>query len=193
MDRCRAQSAPSILSSTSVIMSVLTAERVARRFLSSTVRTAAIAHVDPVGNAWGWFADDTPRMHLVPMDPQHYGTARVWLESGGYRAFEVDHHQSADLDLDELRASVSKTRDSIEGAWNRYIAKKGWLRYSPRSLALYSGTPYQLVRRLRDSAYAPEILQLDVETNSAYLEVRANRLIWWGADDGSDAEFNPRV
>jgi hypothetical protein len=172
-------------------MTICTAARVVRRFLSSNVRTAAIAHVDPLGNSWGWFADDVPRMSLVPMDPEHHGAARVWLERGGYRAFEVDHQQSNDLDLDELRASVSKTRDSIESAWILHIAKKGWLRYSPRNatLELYPGTPNQLVRRLQESKYAPEFLQLDVETNSACLEVRANRLIWWGADDGSDAEL----
>jgi hypothetical protein len=176
-------------------MPLLTADRVASRFVSSTVRTAAVAHVDPLGYSWGWFSDDIPRMSLVPMDPAHRGAARVWLESGGYRAFEVDHHQSDDLDLDELRASVTKTRDSIEQAWLVHSAKKGWLRYSPRDaiLVLYMGTPYRLVRRLRESAHVPESLQLGVTTNSACLELRANRLIWHGADDGSDAELTSAV
>lgn len=175
-------------------MPVLTADRVARRFLSSTVRTAVIAHVDPLGNSWGWFADAPPRMHLVPVDAAHHGAARVWLENRGTRCFQVDHcSRYTQTDLDELRESVSRTRDTIESGWLRSCDKKGWLAYSPQDamVAIYFGTANQVVRRLRDSTYAPEFLQFDLDTNSACLEVRLNRLIWNGADDGSDAESTP--
>lgn len=166
------------------------AHRVARRYLDSTIRTATVAHVDPVGNSWGWFADDTPRMHLVPMAPEHRGVARVWLEQQGVRSFDVDYLRSGtDLDVDQLFESVSRTRDTIESAWLRSCARRGWLAYSPRKawVTLYFGTPHQVVRRLRESCYVPEFLQLDAETNAACLEVRANRIIWHGADDASDA------
>jgi hypothetical protein len=171
-------------------MALHTPHRVARRYLGSTVRTAVIAHVDPIGNAWGWFSDDVPRMNLVPMDPEHRGAARVWLERGGYRAFEVERVQPGTaLDIDGLRESVKRTRDSIESAWLVTCQRKRWLAYSPRDavVALYVGTPNQVVRRLHDSCYVPEFLQLDVATNAACLEARLNRLIWHGADDGSDA------
>lgn len=173
-------------------MPVLTADHVARRFLSSIVRTAVIAHVDPLGYSWGWFADDVPRMNLVPMAPEHRGTARVWLERDGYRAFEVERlPPGTALDIDELRESVKRTRDSIESAWLVTCQRKRWLAYSPRDavVALYMGTPNQVVRRLREACYVPESLQIDVATNAACLETRLNRLIWHGADDGSDAEL----
>jgi hypothetical protein len=173
-----------------LVMPPCTAARVARRFLGSTTRTAVVAHVDPPGYSWGWFADDTPRMHLVPLEPEHRGAARVWLEDRGIRSFQVDYLTTdSDLDLDQLRESVRRTRDTIESAWLRSCDRRGWLAYSPRDVmvAIYFGTSNQLVRTLHESRCVPEYLQLDIETNSACLEVRANRLIWWGADDGSDA------
>lgn len=166
------------------------ASRVARRYLSSTSRIAVIAHVDPIGHSWGWFADDTPRMHLVPMAPRHRGAARVWLEDRGLRSFQVDHVQSSNgLDIDALRESVSRVRDTIESAWLRSCERHGWLAYShgDATVTIYFGTPGQFVRRLRESVCVPESIQLDVDTNSVCLEVRANRVIWRGADDGSDA------
>jgi hypothetical protein len=168
------------------------AHRVARRYLSSVSRTAVTAHVDPLGISWGWFADDTPRMHLVPMAPEYRGTARVWLEDRGLRSFQVDHVQRGTaLNISELRESVRRTRDSVESAWLRSCERRGWLACSHRdaTVAMYFGTPHEFVRRLRESACVPEAMQLDVETNSACLEVRATRIIWRGADDGSDAEL----
>jgi hypothetical protein len=165
--------------------------RVARRFLDSTLRTAVVAHVDALGNTWGWFADEVRRMHLVPMVPKYRDAARVWLEDAGIRCFQVDHVNSGlNLDLDQLHESVSRTRDTIESAWLRSCERRGWLSYSARhaAIALYFGTPTQLVRKLNESSYAPEFLQLDVHTNAAGIEVRVNRLIWRGADDGSDAK-----
>jgi hypothetical protein len=173
-----------------------TADRVARRFLGSSVRTAVVAHVDPLGNSWGWFANGPPRMHLVPVDPTHVGTARVWLEERGTRSFQVEFRATyCDLDLDELRASVIRARDAIESAWLRSCDLPGWLAYSPRDamVAIYFSTSEQIVRRLHDSRWDPESLQLNVEENSACLEVRINRLIWWGADDGSDAHSTSAV
>lgn len=186
----RTQSVVSLFSCASMSMPLCTASRVARRFLASTIRTPITAHVDPLGHAWGWFADCTPRMHIVPMAPEHRGAARVWLERGGHRAFEIDHIESGTgLDPDELRSSVLKARDTIEAAWLCSCESRGWLAYSPReaTIALYFGTPHQLVRRLRESALVPDLIQPDASTNSIWLEVRANRLIWQGADDGSDA------
>lgn len=166
------------------------AARVARRYLGSLLRTAVVAHVDPLGNSWGWSATGPPRMHLVPVDPRHVGTARVWLEDRGTRSFQVDFRATyCDIDLDELRESAKKSRDRIESAWLSSCDKKGWLAYSPRDamIAIYFGTGEQIVRRLRESRWEPESLRLDPEANSANVGFRLNRLIWWGADDGSDA------
>ncbi|MEO8179590.1 MAG: hypothetical protein ABI895_12225 [Deltaproteobacteria bacterium] len=167
---------------------------VARRFLgseSSTPRTAVIAHVDLDGNWWGWsFDDNVRRMHLIPI--QYEGAGRVWLEDGkGNRSFEIDRVPTGtDLDLDSLRASVAQTRQIIEPAWLRSCEAKGWLKYSPvdATISLYPGTQHELVRPLNDTASMPELLQLDTQANTATLRITLNRLIWVGADDGSDAE-----
>lgn len=171
-------------------MSRCISARVARRYLGSFLRTAVVAHVDPLGNSWGWFADGPPRMHLVPVDPTHVGTARVWLEDRGTRSFQVDFRATyCDIDLDELRESAKKSRDRIESEWLRSCDRRGWLAYSPRDamVAIYFGTAEQIVRRLHESRWEPECLKLDLEANSAKVAFRVNRLIWWGADDGSDA------
>ncbi len=68
-----------------------TSHRVARRFSSSIIETAVLAHVDRDGVRWGWFTDDTPGLHLVPFDLQHRDAARVCLEDGlGNRSFQID-------------------------------------------------------------------------------------------------------
>lgn len=130
-------------------------------------------------------------MHLVPLAPEHHGAARVWLESRGRRCFEVDHLMSGNqLDIGELRESVRRSRDTIEGAWLRSAERHGWLAYSARDaiVALYWGSPHQIVRKLRESAQTPQLLQVDAQTNAIWVEFRANRIIWLGADDGSDID-----
>ena len=172
-------------------MAIRTSDRVVHRFLRSSIRTAVVAHVDPLGHSWGWFADGPPRMHLVPMAPEHLGAARVWLDYRGVRCFRVDRlADGAGLDLEELRESVCRTRDTIESAWLRTCELRGWLAYSGREMVIgiYVGTDNQLTRSLREVQYQPELVQLDVATNSACIGVRANRLIWHGADDGRDAQ-----
>jgi hypothetical protein len=130
-------------------------------------------------------------MHLEPLAPQHRGAARVWLESRGRRCFEVDHLENgSQLDIDELRASVRRSRDTIEGAWLLSSERRGWLAYSARDamVSLYWGTPHQVVRRLPEPAQRPQLLQIDAQANAVWLEFKANRVIWLGADDGSDVD-----
>jgi hypothetical protein len=55
-------------------------------------------------------------------------------------------------------------------------------------VALYLGTPQQIVRRLPEPAQTPQLLQVDAQTNVIWLEFKANRIIWLGADDGSDVD-----
>ena len=174
-----------------VSMPICTAHRVARRFLTSAIRTAVVVHVDRLGNSWGWFASEIPRLHVVPLAPEHLGAARVWLEAGGKRCFEIDHVENgSQLDMGELHAAVSRSRDVIESEWLRSCQLRGWLAYCARDsvIALYFGTPHQLVRRLPQPAQSPRLLQLDTQTNSIWLEFKANRVIWLGADDGSDVD-----
>jgi hypothetical protein len=174
-----------------VSMAISTATRIARRFLGSQLRTAVIAHVDPLGNSWGWFCDGVQRMHLEPLSPQNHGAARVWLERRGRRCFEVDHIEpGSKLDIGELRASVRRSRDAIEGAWLQSSERRGWLAYSARDamVSLYWGTPHQVVRRLPEPGQRPQLLQIDAQANAIWLEFKANRVIWLGADDGSDID-----
>lgn len=172
-------------------MPAYTSYRVARRYVgSSLIKAAVLAHVDRDGVRWGWFSGEIARLHVVPFDLEHRGAARVWLEDGhGNRSFQVDR-EPLDLDLDALWASVSRTRDTIEAAWLRSCSRRGWLDYSPRkaTISLYPGTPHEVRRSLKERAFTPEFLQVDASTNAACLEVRLNRLIWQGADDGSEAE-----
>jgi hypothetical protein len=117
------------------------------------------------------------------------GNGLVWLEDGkGLRSFQVASISST-IDVDGLRASVSRTRDSIESAWLQWCVARGWLDYSPSeaTIYVYPGTSHELVRHLKEEAFVPEFLQTDSATNSACLAVRLNRAIWRGADDGSDA------
>lgn len=172
-------------------MSDQTRHRVARRYLESANKTAVLAHVDRDGYRWGWLDGNVRRLHLVPLDDVFRGAARVWLEDRrGDRSFELDFAlEPVEFDFDALRASVSRSRDTIEASWLRSCEAKGWLMYSPRDamISLHSGTPYELVRRLKGAAFIPEFLQLDTQANTACLEVRLNRVIWTGCDDGSDA------
>src|SRR5512139_4104798 len=96
-------------------MTTSTALRVATRFIGSATPTVVVAHVDPLGTPWGWSFPQLSRMHLMPLTPQ--GSGLVWLEDGhGNRAFDpVD--VSPVLNVEELRLSAARTRDSIEGAW----------------------------------------------------------------------------
>jgi hypothetical protein len=130
-------------------------------------------------------------MHLEPLSPQNHGAARVWLERRGRRCFEVDHIEpGSKLDIGELRASVRRSRDAIEGAWLQSSERRGWLAYSARDamVSLYWGTPHQVVRRLPEPGQRPQLLQIDAQANAIWLEFKANRVIWLGADDGSDID-----
>jgi hypothetical protein len=113
-------------------------------------------------------------MHVVPLAPEHRGAVRVWLEDRGIRCFRVDYLKADSvLDMDALRESVRRTRDTIESAWLRSCARHRCLAYSPgnATITLYRGTGNQIVRRVRDSVQPPEALQLDVGTNAACLKV----------------------
>jgi len=183
---------PRIHSSSGMGMSDRFSHRVTHRYVESSTRVARVVHIDPLGYRWGWFSDDIQRLHLVPCDVEFQKTSRVWLEDlYGRRAFEIDQHPPSGslLDLDQLRESVARSRDAIEAAWLRTCEAKGWLMYSPRDamISLHSGTPHELVRRLKAIAFVPELLQIDTQTNAACLEARLNRIIWTGSDDGSDA------
>ena len=168
-------------------MPTCTSLRVATRFIESSTGTVVVAHVDPGGTPWGWAFPALCRMHIIPLTVQ--GSGLICLEDGsGRRAFDVVRASPA-FDIAALRVSVSRTRDSIESAWVRWCAARGWLDYSPRegSIHMYVGTSQEFVRHLTEEAFAPEFLQVDTETNTACLKVRLNRVIWRGADDGRDA------
>jgi hypothetical protein len=170
-------------------MSDCIAGRVGRHFLT-TVRHATIIHRDHNGASWGWLDDDIPRMHLVPLDDESRGHARVWLEDGtGCRSFLPEPGFST-VDFGALREWVSRTRGAIESSWLRTCQRKRWLHYSPsdETITVYQATPHEFRRHLRRAVLVSPFLQVDVSTNTARLKVPLGRIIWRGADDGSDAQ-----
>lgn len=167
--------------------------RVTRRYVTTSLRrTAVLAHVDRDGVRWGWFSDNTPRMHLEPFDSEHRGEARVWLEDGrGVRSFQIDREPVDEVvNMDALRASVARTRSTIEAAWIRTCALRGWIDYSPadKTITLYGGSPDELVRSVRSLPILPEEMQIESGTNTLYVGVKLNRVLWRGRDDGSDSQ-----
>lgn len=161
--------------------------RVARRYLESSTPVVVVVHIDPSGVPWGWYHPHLARMHITPLSIACAGL--IWLEDGhGHRAFDVAR-AGPSLDIDMLRASVSGARDGIESAWLRWCTKRDWINYSrlESSIYMYSGTSRQFARHLKEEALTPESLSCDLEGNRATFEARLNRLVWRGADDGSDA------
>jgi hypothetical protein len=169
------------------------AHRIARRYLQAVqAKTAVLAHVDRDSVRWGWFSNATARMHLVPFDAEHQGATRVWLENGrGVRSFEVDGTSGdATLNLEALQASLSRSRNTVEAAWLRTCASKDWIEYKPdgATIILYGGTPNAIRRCVWGMPIYPREMQVEPAMNVVYFGVKLNRVIWLGADDGSDAE-----
>lgn len=166
--------------------------RVAHRFLESSTHTAGVVHTDRDGVDWGWFGDSVQRLHLVPYDAEYRDTARVWLEDlFGRRAFEVDRHppSGSRLNLDSLRESVARTRNTVEEAWLRKCSLLGWLDYFPypATVLLYPGSKFEVRRELRETTIEPSELQVEPGINRVFGGFQLNRVMWTGRDDGSDA------
>jgi hypothetical protein len=119
----------------------------------------------------------------------------VWLENGqGVRSFRVDFRSlDATLNLEALRASLSRARNTVEAAWLRTCDSKGWLDYKPdgATITLYRGTSNEIRRCAWAMPIHPDEMQVETGINTVYFGVKLNRVIWLGADDGSDAE-SPR-
>lgn len=181
----------------------LIGHRVARRFLSvqaSSTRIATVVYRGPE-IAWGWTAAGPPRMHVEPMTPLYRGRCRVWLEDRGTRAFLPVGETVPGLD--DLRRWITDHRLAIEKAWLAGMTTKGWLRIDPQGAGVgvvaYPGEANEIRRWvsflgcpgwLEDDDVAVEGHELVVgggDSPREQIRMLLPRVIWEGADDGSDA------
>jgi hypothetical protein len=159
------------------------------------------------GLTWGFPTDPEPRMCLEVASGLRFRSVRVYLEDDiGNRAFEVVGKLTRRL-ATPLISWVAAHRDTIEDAWVRTRIAKGWLVMKATGktvvVTAYGGTEHE-IRRTLDFAACPVWLdQEDVAIEGTTLilgsrlpqraQVRhaLGRVIWTGADDGSDAGCIP--
>jgi hypothetical protein len=183
-----------------------TAERVAERHLASLRGQTAVMYRSPSGITWGWWSPSPPRMHIRPMTAayQHLGVF-VWLEDDGVRAFEAEGGELLpDGALDELRTWVAHNRAAIESRWVRFLQQKGWLRVVAHragvTVTAYPHRDTEIVREIDLTMCPCRITDGDVAIVDDSLIIGSGwdstvislpRLLWKGADDGSDAGMIP--
>jgi hypothetical protein len=159
------------------------------------------------GLRWGFPRDPEPRMSLVVASGLRFRRVRVHLEDNlGNRAFQVEGKLPRRLST-PLKSWVTAHRDLREEAWLLVMLNKGWLRIEANGktvvVTAYGGAEHE-IRRTLDFTDAPVWLdQEDVAVEGTTLilgsrlpqraQVRhaLGRVIWTGADDGSDAGTIP--
>lgn len=159
------------------------------------------------GLSWGFPSDPEPRMSLVVASGLRFRAVQVCLEDDiGNRAFEVVGKLSRRLST-PLKSWVTQNRDLIEDAWVATMIAKGWLVMKATGktvvVSAYGGTGHE-IRRTLDFTGCPVWLDRDdvaIEDTTLILGVRSpqraqvrhalGRVIWTGADDGSDAGTIP--
>ncbi len=159
------------------------------------------------GLSWGFPPEPEPRMSLVVAGGLRFRGVQVSLEDDiGNRAFEVEGRFPKRLST-PLKSWVTAHRDLTEDAWLTIMLYKGWLNVAANGktvvVTAYPGAPTEIVRTL-DFASCPCWVEGDdvaiVGTTlilGSRLPQRAQvrhalgRLIWTGADDGSDAGCIP--
>lgn len=158
------------------------------------------------GLAWGFPRDPEPRMSLVVASGLRFRGVRVFLEDDlGNRALEVEGRLSPKT-ATALKSWVTGHREIIEEAWLNVMVTEGWLTVAATGktvvVTAYGGTEHE-IRRTLDFTGCPVWLdQEDVAiVGTLILGVRSperaqvrhalGRVIWTGADDGSDAGCIP--
>jgi hypothetical protein len=159
------------------------------------------------GLRWGFPRDPEPRMSLVVASGLRFRSVRVYLEDDiGNRAFEIVGRLPKRI-LTPLKAWVTSNRDAIEDAWLLVMIAKGWLTVAANGktvvVSAYPGAATEIVRTL-DFTSCPCWVEGDdvtIEGTTLILGSRLpqraqvrhalGRVIWTGADDGSDAGCIP--
>lgn len=162
---------------------------------------------DVAGLRWGFPTDPEPRMSLVVASGLRFRRIQVHLEDDlGNRALEVEGRLPKRLST-PLKSWLTHHRDIIEDAWLLVMLNKGWLTVTANGktvvVTAYGGTEHE-IRRTLDFTGCPVWLDQDdvaVEGSTLVLGVRSperaqvrhalGRVIWTGADDGSDAGTIP--
>lgn len=159
------------------------------------------------GLRWGFRPRPKPRMSLVVVGGLRFRAAQVYLEDDiGNRAFEIVGRLPKRI-LTPVNAWVTSNRDLIEDAWLNVMLSKGWLTVAATGktvvVTAYGGTEHQIRRTLdftgcpvwldqEDVAIVGTTLVLGVRSpERAQVRRRFGRVIWTGADDGSDAGCIP--
>ncbi len=150
----------------------IAAEKIASRFTESKVAgtNTAVVYRSPLGVTWGWWRPTPPRMHLRPMtQPYQDLDVWVWLERHGVRAFEVENGGALPHGaIDDLHTWVTTSRTYIERLWLKHLGPLRWLQIKDYDLGL-------------------DIVAYRGTDNELRVKTPLSRMIWMGADDGSDA------
>ena len=159
------------------------------------------------GLTWGFPTDPEPRMSLVVARGLRFRGVQVYLEDDiGNRAFEIVGRLPKRI-LTPLKAWVTQHRDLIEDTWVHVMLSKSWLTVAATGktvvVTAYPGAPTEIVRTLDFTSCPVWLDQEDVAIEGTTLilgsrlpqraQVRhaLGRVIWTGADDGTDAGCIP--
>jgi hypothetical protein len=166
-----------------------TAARVATRFAHGTKSAAVLIHGVPSGWNWGWWSDNVPRLHLVPVDVDHHRAGRIWLEGvDGKRTFVVEGGIPESV-VRDVQVIIAEDRPQIEDAWVRYMGAMGWLTVGLQvggdlEVLCYEGTPNE--RRTRHGIpWGGVIGDRDPEPDDFEIELDTTNLVLGGLGRGS--------
>jgi hypothetical protein len=159
------------------------------------------------GLSWGFPPDPQPRMCLEVASGLRFRGVGIRLEDDiGNRSFEVRGKLSPKI-ASVLKSWVTQHRVLIEDAWLLVMIAKGWLTVQATGktvvVTAYSGAATEIVKTL-DFTSCPCWVEGDDVTiegttlilgsrlpQRAQVRRRLGRVIWTGADDGSDAGCIP--
>lgn len=130
------------------------------------------------------------------------------MEDAGVRAFEVEGADGLPADaIDNLRSWMATNRTYIERAWVKFLKSKNMIRLRGYGIGIevvaYPGMATQITRDIDVSICPCWVTDADVgiEDDSLVIgvgqepreqvRILLHRIIWIGADDGSDAGTIP--
>jgi hypothetical protein len=81
----------------------------------------------PAGWLWGWWLDDSPRLSLRPLKPNHRRLGRIWLEDREGRQCMTVEGEISPAVLRDVEPIIAEGRALIEDAWVSRMIEKDWL------------------------------------------------------------------